>query len=127
MSEVVLDASAVLAVMHQEPGAEEVWPHLPGAYLSAVNAAEVAAKLVDAGADPAEAGDRLLRLGARVVAFDTGDIVPSAQLRAETRPAGLSFADRACLALARRLGLPAVTADRTWAKIDSEIDVRLIR
>lgn len=127
MSDVVLDASAVLALMQEEPGAELVWPHLPGAYLSAVNAAEVAAKLVDAGADPLEAGDRLLRLGARVVAFEAGDVVPNARLRAETRSAGLSFADRACLSLARRLGVPAVTADRKWATIGSEIDVQLIR
>ncbi len=127
MSDVVLDASAILAIMHAEPGADKVRPYLPGAYLSAVNAAEVTAKLVDGGANPSEAGDRLLRLGPRLMAFDESDVVPGAQLRAESRAAGLSLADRACLTLARRLGVPAVTADRKWATIKSDIDVELIR
>ncbi|MFQ6018540.1 MAG: PIN domain-containing protein [Kiloniellaceae bacterium] len=127
MSDVVLDASAVLAVVHDEPGAEMVRPHLPGAYLSAVNAAEVAAKVVDGGADPAEAGDRLFRLGTRVVAFESRDVAPGAQLRTASRSAGLSLADRACLTLAQRLGLPVLTADRTWSKLNLRVDIQQIR
>ncbi|MEE8189866.1 MAG: type II toxin-antitoxin system VapC family toxin [Kiloniellales bacterium] len=127
MSDVVLDASAVLAVVHDEPGAEMVRPHLPGAYLSAVNAAEVVAKMVDGGADPAEAGDKLFRLGTRVVAFEPGDIVPGAQLRKASRSVGLSLADRACLTLAQRLGLPALTADRMWSKLNLRVDIQQIR
>ena len=110
MIDVVLDASAVLAVLQDEPGADEVWAHLPGAGLSAVNAAEVVAKLVDGGAAPEEAGELLERLGAEVLPFKVADIAPSACMRRASR--GLSLGDRACLALAARLSVPAVTADR---------------
>lgn len=123
----VLDASAVLAVIHGERGAEKVRPYLPGAYLSAVNAAEVAAKLVDGGADPYEAGERLFALGMRVMAFEPGDVVPGARIRSASRSAGLSLADRACLTLAQRLDLPALTADRMWSKLDLEVDILQIR
>ncbi len=127
MTDVVLDASAVLAVLNGEPGADSVRPHLPGAHISAVNAAEVAAKLVDGGADAIAAGRTLDRLGARVVAFDRDDVVPAARLRAKSRAAGLSLGDRACLALAQRLGAPALTADRAWRGLDTDVEVRLIR
>ena len=127
MSNVVLDASAVLAVLNGEPGAEAVWDCLPGAHLSAVNAAEVAAKLVDGGIGAEEAGQTLTRLGARVAPFEEVDVVPAARIRAATRAAGLSLGDRACLALARRLGLPALTADRQWRDLQVDVEVRLIR
>ncbi len=127
MADVVLDASAVLAVLNGEPGAEAVWDCLPGAQLSAVNAAEVAAKLVDGGLDAETAGQSLDRLGTRVVPFEAADVVPVAQIRLATRAAGLSLGDRACLALARRLGVPALTADRQWRDIQVDVEVRLIR
>ncbi len=127
MTDVVLDASAVLAVLNGEPGAEAVWDCLPGAHLSAVNAAEVAAKLVDGGLDAEGAGQLLERLGARVVPFEAADVVPVAHIRAATRAAGLSLGDRACLALARRLGIPALTADRQWRDIQVGVEVRMIR
>lgn len=127
VAEVVLDASAVLAVLNDEAGAKDVWQHLPGAYLSAVNAAEVAAKLVDGGADPVTAGQTLDRLGAEIVAFDAADVVPAARIRAVSRDAGLSLGDRACLALAWRLNLPTLTADRDWKRVDTGVEVQLIR
>jgi PIN domain nuclease of toxin-antitoxin system len=118
MADVVLDASAVLALLNSEPGAAEVGAHLPGAFLSAVNAAEVAAKLVDAGAEAEDAGRSLLRLGARILPFEQADVVPAAHLRTASRSAGLSLGDRACLALAERLAVPALTADRAWAELN---------
>lgn len=127
MADVVLDASAVLAVLNGEPGAEAVWDCLPGAQLSAVNAAEVAAKLVDGGLDAEDAGQLLERLGARIVPFEATDVVPVAHIRAATRAVGLSLGDRACLALARRLGVPALTADRQWRDIQVGVEVRMIR
>ena len=127
MADVVLDASAVLAVLNGERGAEAVWDCLPGAHLSAVNAAEVAAKLVDSGLGAEHAGQSLDRLGTQVVPFETADVVPVAQIRLATRAAGLSLGDRACLALARRLDLPALTADRQWRDLQVDVEVRLIR
>jgi PIN domain nuclease of toxin-antitoxin system len=92
-----------------------------------VNAAEVAAKLVDAGAEAEDAGQSLLRLGARILPFEQGDVVPAAHLRAASRSAGLSLGDRACLALAERLAVPTLTADRAWAELNLDIEIRLIR
>ena len=127
MTDVVLDASAALAALNDEIGASEVWPLLPGALISAVNAAEVAAKLVDGGTEVSRTNEFIQRLGLRVISFDETDVVATARLRQETRAAGLSLGDRACLALAERYGVPAVTADREWRKVETDVDVRLIR
>ena len=127
MADVVLDASAVLAVLNREPGAEAVWACLPGARLSAVNAAEVAAKLVDGGLDAEAAGQSLDRLGTRVVPFEAADVVPVAQMRSATRAAGLSLGDRAGLALGRGLGVLEWTEDGQWRDSQGEVGVRLIR
>jgi PIN domain nuclease of toxin-antitoxin system len=127
MSDIVLDASAVLALLNGEPGAEAVSAHLPGAHLSAVNAAEVAGKLVDGGVNPERAGEILDRLGVRIEAFDRRDVVPAGRLHLASRSLGLSLGDRACLALAERLGMPALTADLAWSDIEADIEVRLIR
>lgn len=125
MADVVLDASAVLALLEDERGADKVWAHLPGARLSAVNAAEVIAKLVDGGSEPAEAGELLARLGAEIVPFEAGDVALSAGARRGGR--ALPLGARACLALAERLGLPALTADRSWAELGGAAKVELIR
>ncbi len=125
MADVVLDASAVLALLQNEPGADQVWRYVPGARLSAVNAAEVVSKLVDGGSAADEAGELLDRLGAEIVPFDAVDVVPSARMRHGSR--ALSLGDRACLALALRLAVPAVTADRAWAELRTEVKIQLIR
>ena len=78
-------------------------------------------------AEPLRRETRGERLGARVVPFEAGDVVPVAHIRAATRSAGLSLGDRACLALAQRLGWPALTADRQWRDIQVDIEVRMIR
>jgi PIN domain nuclease of toxin-antitoxin system len=129
---VVLDASAFLALLRGEPGAERVVEALEkGACLSTVNLAEVLSKLADWGEDPAEAQDRMEREGllgtTEVFAFTGEDALEAAKLRALTRVQGLSFGDRACLALARRLGLPALTAERAWAELGLGIPVKIIR
>jgi PIN domain nuclease of toxin-antitoxin system len=120
----VLDASALLALLKGEPGAERVAEALErGAYLSAVNLAEVLSKLADWGEDPAEAQARMAQVGllgaaVEVLPFTGEDALEVARLRALTRAHGLSFGDRACLALARRLGLPALTMEGAWAGLD---------
>ena len=129
----VLDASALLALLKGEPGAERVAEALErGAYLSAVNLAEVLSKLADWGEDPAEAQARMAQVGllgaaVEVLPFTGEDALEVARLRAMTRAYGLSFGDRACLALARRLGLPALTAERAWAELDLGIPVEVLR
>ena len=127
MSDAVLDASAVLAVLNDETGAAKVEQLLPGAIMSTVNAAEVAAKLVDAGTEPRMAIEFIQRLGLRIMPFLDADIESTARLRKLSRTLGLSLGDRACLALAMREGLPALTADRAWSGLDIGVEVRLIR
>ena len=127
MSEVVLDASAVLAVAFGEPGSEIVAGSSRGGLISAVNVSEAAAVLMGAGVSPATARTKLSGVQLITVAFDEEDALLAAELRPLTRAAGLSLGDRACLALAQRRNLPALTADRAWAELDIGVEVRLIR
>ena len=124
---VVLDASAVLAWLHDEPGAEVVDPLLAGACLSTVNLAEVWQKLDDRGVDADRAVARLRLLGVRIEPFSDADAGHAGRLWRIGRRAGLSLGDRCCLALASRLGGSALTADRSWADVGLSVRVRLIR
>lgn len=127
MPEAVLDASAVLAVLQEEPGAETVESLLAECVISTVNLSEVVAKLVDNGIDGA-AAVRLTEAQAFRPVDHTLDLARIAgTLRAETRAAGLSLGDRACLALALALGLPVFTTDRAWQGLPLDIEVRSIR
>jgi len=117
----VLDASALLAFLREEPGAEAVARALEaGAAMSAANWAEVLSKAAEVGEDPDTLAERLQRDGLlgdalQVVALNAADGPGIARLRPITRERGLSLADRACLALAQPLALPALTTDRAWA------------
>ncbi|SFQ60831.1 PIN domain nuclease, a component of toxin-antitoxin system (PIN domain) [Amycolatopsis arida] len=125
----VLDASAVLALLRAEPGHEQVAELVPGSVISAVNYSEVVQKLAQLGSDTAEDdAAALVALGTTVAAFDVRAATNAARLWPATRRAGLSLADRACLALAADLadGV-AVTADRAWAELGLDIRVRFIR
>lgn len=124
---VVLDASAVLAYFNNEPGQDRVSAALDNAAISTVNWAEVLQKLTAAGADADRLGDGLVALGVSVEPLTIDDSRMIARLWAATRSAGLSLGDRACLATAHRLGLPALTADKAWAGLDLDLDIQLIR
>ena len=125
MSRVVLDASAMLAFLHGEAGGEVVDGHLGDAAASAVNVAEVGARLSDLGASLAEVRRAIALMAVEIVAFDAEQAYAAAGLRSATHV--LSLGDRACVQLAARRGLPAVTADRAWAELDVGADVQLIR
>lgn len=127
MSGAVLDASAILALLHDEAGADAVGKLLDRAAVSAVNVAEVGARLVDSGMPPPLAGEAIRALGLEVVPFDAELAQASTTLRQGTRALGLSLGDRACLALAQKRGVPAVTADRAWQKLGAPVQVTLIR
>lgn len=124
---VVLDTSAVLAWLRDEPGADVVHPLLPVAVMSAANWSETWQKLHQHGADAGRATSRLRTLGVRVEPLTEADAVTAASLWTRTRAAGLSLGDRCCLALAARLDLTTVTADTAWAALDIPIPVRTIR
>jgi ribonuclease VapC len=125
LSDAVLDSSAVLAVILEEPGAEHVERWLPGAKVSAVNVGEVTAKLRDLGMPEATAEIVLGGLQIDVRVHDWDAALASGFLRPATRSAGLSLGDRACLALAAALGVPAVTADRGWVGVAEAIGVQV--
>lgn len=127
MSKVVVDASALLALLNAEPGGEVVSETLAGAAISAVNLAEVAAKLVEANM-PIDAVRAILEpLDLDVHPFDAELAYASGALRAMTRKLGLSFGDRACLALGQLLARPVLTTDRAWVGLDLGVTVRTIR
>ena len=117
MTLAVLDASAVLALLFGETGADVVRPRVRSGLISTVNVAEVLAKLVDKGVPADEAARAVDMLGMEPVPLSVEQAQLSAALRSTTRAAGLSLGDRACLALARERGLPAVTAERRWPEI----------
>ena len=124
----VLDASALIGLLRDEPGAERVEAVLGEAIVSAVNYSEVVAKIVEWGGTAELAASILDPLYLDVVEFDRPQAVEAGRLRALTRRAGLSFGDRACLALAATRGLTVLTADRTWGALAlPELRIELLR
>ena len=123
----VFDASAVLALLAGEPGAELIRAALPNAAMSAVNLSEVGAKLADRGMKEPVIRTAVGMLGLEIVAFDEAAAYAAAAMRDLTRHLGLSLGDRACLALAAARGVPVLTADRNWASLGIGVDVRLAR
>jgi ribonuclease VapC len=126
-SRVVLDASAVLALLNGEPGHEVVAEAIPEAVLSAVNLSEVVAKLGEKGMPEEAITTAMAGLEMEILPFDEASAYETARLRAPTKSLGLSLGDRACLALGRRLSLPVLTADKDWRKVDIDLEVRVIR
>ena len=117
MSGAVVGASAILAVVREEPGNEAIHPYLKGALVSAVGWAEVVGRLLETGAQEPEIRAIPGRFKLEIVPFDPEDAWETGRLRRRTRWEGLSLADRACLGLAISRGLPAVTTDRAWGRL----------
>lgn len=124
---VVFDSSALLAIIFGEDGAEIAARRLSGGIVSAVNASEVIARLVDFCTSGADARNALLNFGLDIRPFDAALAVTAGQLRAATREKGLSLGDRACVALAIREQVRIVTADRAWTGLGPDVEVELIR
>ena len=129
MPRAVLDASAVLAVVLEEPGADVVVEALrSGAAISTVNVAEVAARLHQDGWTESEVALVFGTLGIEVLPFGPEAALLSGRLRTTTRHLGLGLGDRACLATGRVEGCSVLTSDRSWQELDvAGIDVRCIR
>ena len=124
---VVLDASALLAYLLQEPGAAVVDGLLSDARITSVNWAEVVQKSLSAGVEVRGMREELQALGMQVEPFVAVDGEKAGQLWLLTRQQGLSLGDRACLSLGLRLGLAVVTCDRAWAELPLELEVQVLR
>jgi ribonuclease VapC len=121
----VLDASALLALLLDEPGANRVTAVLDDAAVGAVNLAEVVSQYARRGIPEAGIRAMLDPFSVEIVPFDDALAFAAGLLVPKTRSAGLSLGDRACLALAHRLGAKAVTADRSWSRIAAEVGVEV--
>jgi PIN domain nuclease of toxin-antitoxin system len=127
MTEAVLDASALLAFFGNEPGADKVAAVLTRSCISAVNLAETISKMVEYGKPLDAVAYQLDRLRIPVIPFDAEQAKIVASLWKATRVAGLPLGDRACLSLALKTSLPALTTEREWEKCNLNVQVVKIR
>ncbi len=124
----VLDASALLAMLHEEPGGDEVEARISEAAISSVNWSEVVQKSLTRGVDVEGMREDLEALGLSIHPFDADDAEAAAELLKKTKEHGLSLADGACLTLAGRHAVEALTTDRVWKEPDlGSIEVRVVR
>jgi PIN domain nuclease of toxin-antitoxin system len=128
MNRIVLDASALLALLNREPGADKLTPQLLSAAASStVNLAEVQAKLVERGLDPEDAWEATLTPVREVVDFTADHARLAGTLIAQTRSLGLSLGDRACLALGITLRAPIYTTDKSWKNLKLGVHIHVVR
>ncbi len=124
---IALDASALLAFLFGEEGHEAVGAVIEGSAISAVNLAEVISRFARDGHNPDLVYQQIAGSGIEIIPFLGEDAALVAGLAPATREFGLSLGDRACLALALRHGVPAITADQVWARLDLPVEIRVIR
>lgn len=127
MSDAVLDASAVLAFLQAESGADDAAEAMATACMSAVNVCEVVAKLVEHGLTDDEAEEAVTLLPFDVVPFDGSAALSAGRLHRRTRGRNVSLGDRACLDLAMTRALPALTTDRAWLDLGLPVEIRPLR
>jgi ribonuclease VapC len=127
VAKTVLDASALLAFINREPGADRVTAVLGEAMISTVNFCEVVTKLALRNQSPQHVLGELTEDELQVVSFDRVLAEDAGLLASATRGQGLSLGDRACLALARRENAVALTADNAWRHVQLGIEIQFIR
>jgi len=125
---VVVDASAVLALLNEEDGSEEISQLIGNAVISSVNLSEVVTKLADAGITERNIEQILSNLNLEIIPFNNQQAFMAALLlRPSTKLNELSLGDRACLALGIALNLPVITTDRLWANLNLDVEIRVVR
>jgi PIN domain nuclease of toxin-antitoxin system len=123
----LLDTSALLALVFREPGMEVVLAALDGCAISAVNQAEVVEVAARRGTDPGRAAAWAGELSIPILPFTPPMAARAGAVLAAGRVRGLSLGDAACLGTAGTLGVPVLTADRAWAALDLDIQIRQLR
>ena len=123
----VFDASALMAVITAEAGTEFVQAAARGSEMSIVNVSEVMSTVCERGGDPTKVDELIARLGLRVRGFHDWHAAEVARLRPLTKPFGLGFGDRACLAQGIASEQPVLTGDRDWLRFDAGVRVELFR
>ncbi len=127
MTEVVLDASALLALLQKEKGADIVSRAIHSSSMSAVNLAEVAAKSSDHGVPLEELTPLVYGLPLKIIPFDADQAYLAGSLRSKTRHKGLSLGDRCCLALGLKSGVPVLTTEKEWETLEVGVTIKRIR
>lgn len=123
---VVIDTSAVLALVKREPGWVVVEAQIGDAIMSPVCLAECLGKAALQGLDPTLIHEELLASGLTMQSLDASDVSGVVELWALARK-NVSLADRFCLALGLRLSAPILTADRPWRDLGLPVELRYIR
>jgi ribonuclease VapC len=124
---IVVDASALIALLLGEPGADVVAACMPEAAMSAVNLSEVFTRMARERISPRLLWPKLEAVGLQVIDFDQSQAIVVSDIRDDARSQGMGLADCCCIALALHRAWPVLTADRAWTKFGFEIDVRTIR
>lgn len=129
MSNYILDASALLALLNSETGAEVIEPLLTYSIMGTVNVAEVIAELnKKLDISPEESKEMVSIMIDQIIPLEFDQSIEVGRLRKMTQGFGLSLGDRACIALGIKLNLPVYTADRVWKELQiNDLDIRLIR
>lgn len=126
-AKVVFDTSAILALVKAEPGWDRAAAMFPAAVLCTVNAAEVYTKFAEWQLPRHELAKYQVMIQDIVAPFDNDLAMRAGALRTATKVFGLSVGDRACLALAQRLGVPVLTTDKIWASLQVGVEIEVIR
>ncbi len=128
MNEVVFDASAMLALIQNERGAEKLTDEIVDrAVASAVNLAEVQSRLVRASNDPDRAWAAAMSTISAVEPYTSQQAKTAGNLIATTAKYGLSLGDRSCLALAIALKAPVYTTEQVWRNMKVGVPIHVIR
>lgn len=130
-NKIVIDTSAVIALINREEGFEVVEKHIGNAIISSVNFSEVVTvanrELFETEEERAEGLKLIKNTFSHIIEFDAEQAIIAASFDPLTKKYGLSLGDRSCLALARNEKLPVLTADRVWKELNLGVKVQLIR
>lgn len=124
---VVLDSSAMLAVINNEAGADRVVQRMRGSFFSTVSLIEVQSKLILNGVPPDFAWHLIERFQCEICPLDVEQARLASSMARIAKPLGISLGDRVCLALAIQRNAIAYTADRAWRGLTLGIKIELIR